>query len=143
MPYWYLKDIAISDAASAAWGTTLEELFVAAADATMNVMVEPLSSIVDLQRRPIDVADSDLDMLLFVMLQELIFLKDAEQLLLRLRTVRIEKRKDTYRLTAEAYGEKLNPEKHELPVDVKAVTMHRFRLEQTDRRWEATVVLDI
>jgi protein archease len=143
MPYRYLEDIATSDAAFEAWGTTLEEVFVAAADATMNVMVEPLSSIADLQRRPITVADNDLDMLLFALLQELIFLKDAEQLLLRLRTVRIEKPKGIYRLTAEAYGEKLNPQKHELPVDVKAVTLHRFRLEQTQHGWEATVILDI
>lgn len=75
MPYRYLEDIATSDAAFEAWGTTLEEVFVAAADATMNVMVEPLSSIADLQRRPITVADNDLDMLLFALLQELIFLK--------------------------------------------------------------------
>jgi SHS2 domain-containing protein len=28
-------------------------------------------------------------------------------------------------------------------VDVKAVTLHRFRVEQTPSGWEATVILDI
>ena len=57
--------------------------------------------------------------------------------------VEILKDKDIYHLTAEATGEKLNPLRHELLVDVKAVTLHRFTVKQTPEGWEATVILDI
>ncbi|HOV88133.1 MAG TPA: archease, partial [Syntrophobacteraceae bacterium] len=40
MPFRYIEDIATADVAFEAWGETLEDLCVAAADATMNVMVE-------------------------------------------------------------------------------------------------------
>ena len=46
-------------------------------------------------------------------------------------------------MTAEAYGEVIDRERHELLVDVKAVTMHHFKVEETAEGWTATVVLDI
>ncbi len=142
-PYRYLENIAIADVAFEAWGTTMEEMFVAAADATMNVMVEDLNTIADQERRLIRVEADAVDMLLFQLLQELIYYKDAEQLLLRVPKVNIQRQKDDLTLNAEAHGEKLNPDKHELIVDVKAVTLHRFQVKQTSRGWEATVILDI
>lgn len=143
MPYQYLEDVATADIAFEAWGETLAELFVAAADATMNVMVKDLGSIARQQIKPIRVEAEAVDMLLFEFLQELIFYKDAETLLLRVPTVTIERQDGRLTLQAEAYGEPLNPDKHELLVDVKAVTLHRFRVEQTARGWEAMVILDI
>ena len=74
MPYQYLEDIATSDAAFEAWGDTLEDMFLAAADATMNVMVENLDGIADKERRMIRVEAEAIDLLLFQLLQELIFL---------------------------------------------------------------------
>jgi SHS2 domain-containing protein len=143
MPYEYLDDIALSDVAFHAWGDSMEELFAAAADATLNVMVEDLSSVEDRVRYPIELKDASNEMLLFDFLQELIFEKDAEQLLLRVSHIEILKDKGIYHLTGEATGEKLNPLKHELIADVKAVTLHRFKLKQTSGGWDATVVLDI
>jgi SHS2 domain-containing protein len=46
-------------------------------------------------------------------------------------------------LEAIACGEILDPERHHPRVDVKAVTLHHFRLERTDRGWRASVILDI
>jgi SHS2 domain-containing protein len=47
-----------------------------------------------------------------------------------------------FSLTAAAWGETIDPSRHELLVDVKAVTLHRFRVEKASRGWEATVILD-
>ena len=143
MPYRYLEDIAKSDVACEAWGDTEEDLFVAAADATMNVMVEDLNTIADRERRTLTVEADALDMLLFELLQEQIFYKDAERLLLRVPKVQIRRQKNRFMLRAEAYGEELNPERHELVVDVKAVTLHRFEVKHTPQGWRATVILDI
>ena len=143
MPYTYLDDIATADIAFEARGATLEEVLVAAADATMNVMVDELDSIADRVRRPIDVQAAAPDMLLYALLEELIFRKDAERLLLRVPSVRIEDRDGELVLRAEAYGEPLDPGRHPLLVDVKAVTLHRFAVERTASGWRATVILDI
>ncbi|MGV8074102.1 MAG: archease [Syntrophobacteraceae bacterium] len=143
MPYEFLEDIAVADAAFKAWGDTLEEMFISAAEATMNVMVAELDTIEDKERRKLH-ADSDaVDMLLFQLLQEIIFYKDAERLLLRINEIHLEG-ENSLRLSADAYGEELNPERHDLIVDVKAVTLHRFKVEHTaSDTWEAIVILDV
>ncbi|MEW6664437.1 MAG: archease [Thermodesulfobacteriota bacterium] len=143
MPYRYLEDIVISDVVFEAWGETLEETFVSAGDATQNVMVQDLDSIRDRERRPIRIEDASLEMLLFHFLLELIYFKDAEELLLRVPAVEIRDLGSGYSLHAEAYGERLDPKRHTLLVDVKAVTLHRFSLKKTAQGWEASVVLDI
>ncbi len=33
--------------------------------------------------------------------------------------------------------------KHDLIVDVKAVTLHRFEVKQTETGWKASIILDI
>lgn len=143
MPYQYLEDVATADVAFKVWGSTIEEMFVAAADASMNVMVEDLASIMMREHRALNLEAESIDMLLFELLQELIFYKDAEQLLLRVPQVFIQQKNKHFTLKAEAYGEVLDPQKHDLNVDVKAVTLHRFRVEKTGDGWKATVILDI
>ena len=143
MPYKYLEDIATADIAFQAWGRTLEEAFCASAEATMNVMIESVESIEARQERRLDLENEDLDMLLFDLLQELIFFKDSERLLLKVADLRIKSEPDAHRLEARAWGEELDPRRHEQRVDVKAVTLHRFSLEKTDGGWMAQVILDI
>lgn len=143
MPYRYLENIAIADVAFEAWGETLEELFMAASDATVRSMVGDLDSIMARERRQFQAVDTQIDMLLFQVLQELLYFKDAEKLLLRVQGVRITHDEEGWSAAVEAAGEQINPERHDLIVDVKAVTLHRFRVEQTNHGWSATVVLDV
>lgn len=143
MPFEFLDDIATADVAFHAWGTTQEEMFLASAEATMQVMVEDLGTIAPVHSRELRTEDTALDMLLFQVLQELIFFKDAQCLLLRLTRGRIEHDGGVFRFVGQAHGEPIDPGKHRMSVDVKAVTLHRFSVQQTDSGWEATVVLDI
>ncbi len=82
-------------------------------------------------------------MLLFDFLQELIYFKDAERLLLRVRETRIDEKEGAYSLKAAAAGEPLDVARHQQRADVKAVTLHDFRVEKTDSGWKATAILDI
>jgi SHS2 domain-containing protein len=143
VPYRFRDDIAIADVAFETWGTTLEEVFIAAADATMNVMVEDLGTIERSLELTIELEHDQLDLLLFSFLNELIFLKDARRLLLRVQSLSVQINNSSFTLKASVYGEALDPRKHSLIVDVKAVTLHRFSLKQTDAGWEAFVILDI
>jgi SHS2 domain-containing protein len=143
VPYRYRDDIAVADVAFEVWGASVEEVFVAAADATMNVMVTDLASIGRSLELTIELEREELDLLLFSFLNELIFLKDARQLLLRVASLSVKKNNANFTVKGTVYGETIDPQKHPLRVDVKAVTLHRFSLRQTDAGWEAFVILDI
>lgn len=142
MPYRYRDDIATADVAFEAWGESLEEVFIAAADATMNVMVEDLSAIECLHQFTVELDHDQLDLLLFSFLNELIFLKDARKLLLRAQSVSISG-DAKFALKSTVCGEMPDAGKHRLATDVKAVTLHHFSLKQTDGGWNAFVILDI
>lgn len=143
MPYRYLEDIATADVAFEARGKDLAELFTAAADALLNVMVSDPASVGRNVELEFGVVHEELDLLLFNFLQELVFFKDARCLLLHVVAVNIESGSAGFSLTAKTAGEELDPQKHDLIVDVKAVTLYRFELRQTEDGWLATVVLDI
>ena len=142
-PYRYLEEIAMADVAFEAWGATKEETFLAAADATLNTMVEDIGTVAPREHRVFSLTADSLDLLLFEMLQELVYRKDAERLLLRVRNMRIEETRSGYRLHADAYGETIEPGRHPLLADVKAVTLHRLAVERTSDGWRAVVVLDV
>jgi SHS2 domain-containing protein len=143
MPYEFLDDVAIADVEFRAWGEDLPKVFTAAAEATLNVMVHDLNTVEPREQRSIVLENEALDMLLFDLLQELIYYKDAENLLLRISDIDIEEESGLYRLRANATGEPLDPIRHEQGVDVKAVTLHRFSLEKTENGWQAYTILDI
>jgi SHS2 domain-containing protein len=143
MPYHYLEDIGTADIAFEATGRDLPELFTAAADATMNVMIENMAAIEPRQTRRIELKNDEIDMLLFGFLQELIYFKDSERLLLRVREMRMEEREGAYSLRATTAGEPLDAGRHQQRADVKAVTLHDFRVEETEGGWKASVILDI
>ncbi len=143
MPYQFLPDLVTADVAFKAWGSSLEEVFLSAARATMNVMVENLDAIEPQSRQQIHIAYETQENLLFNFLQEIIFYKDAEELLLLPENLFIKHHDNRYELFAKMYGEKLDRKKHHLNVDVKAVTMHLFGVSQMEGGWESMVVLDI
>jgi SHS2 domain-containing protein len=144
MSYRYIEDLATADIAFEATGADLRELFVSAADATMNVMVEDLETIRPVDSLAIHLENREVDMLLFNLLQELIYHKDAERLLLRVKDVSVSEQNGVFALRALSQGEKLDPERHEQRVDVKAVTLHRFAVRKTGEGiWNALVILDV
>ena len=58
--------------------------------------------------------------------------------------VKIEKlQAQGYQLQAEIWGEKIDPQRHKLKVDVKAVTRHLFEIKKEKGKFLARVVLDI
>lgn len=142
MPYEFLDDVAIADIAFRAWSKDLEELFIAAGDAVINTMIDNLEAIALTETRTFNLDNDQLDLLLFNFLQELVYYKDSELLLLRAQQVHIQE-EGNYYLIATTQGERLDRDRHHQRVDVKAVTLHRFQLEKTDDGWIAMVILDI
>jgi SHS2 domain-containing protein len=143
MSYEFLEDVAIADIAFRACGKTLEEVFIAAGDATINTMIDNLEAIALKETRTFSLENDELDLLLFNFLQELVYYKDSEQLLLRAQQVEISEKDGLHQLSAVTIGEAIDPSRHEQRVDVKAVTLHLFQLEKTEDGWTAMVILDI
>lgn len=143
MPYCFLEHIATADVAFEAWGETREELFISAAAALLRTMVEEPEAVEQREELTIRLEHEELDLLLFTFLHELVFFKDARRLLLHVASVAIQEQEGIFRLTAVARGEQIAPLRHQLLVDVKAITLHKFRVVFEDQRWKATVVMDI
>jgi SHS2 domain-containing protein len=145
MPFLYRGDLAYADIAFDAWGETLEELFRGAAEATMQVMVEDLTTVRPVESVYLTLTQHDEEMLLFDFLNELIFYKDARRLILLPAQLTITKEKDGkgYTLRTTLRGEEIEVGRHQLNTDIKAVTMFRFSLTQIATGWSSTVVLDL
>ena len=143
MPYTYLEDVGTADIAFEATGRDLPELFTAAADATMNVMIDNLDAIEPRETRQIELSNDNIEMLLFDFLQEFVYFKDAGRLLLRARETQIGQKREVYFLKAKVAGERLDDTRHQQRADVKAVTLHGFSVEKQDSGWKAKVLLDI
>jgi SHS2 domain-containing protein len=143
MPYEYVEDGVTSDVTFHAWGRNLDELFTTAADATANVMVASIESVRPLVSRTVSVSADALDLLLMRLLDELIFYKDAEGLLLRACAVHVTAADHNPHLTAELRGEPIDLNRHQILADVKAVTLHGLRVEVADGAAHARVTLDV
>jgi len=141
MSYRYVDSV--SDVAFTAEGETIEELFLECWNATLNVMTGKAGAIEKKIAKKIEIQNKNIEMLLFDFLQELIFYKDAEGIFLCIEDIDILRTDTEYALSADAKGERIDRSRHRILVDVKAVTMHMFRVEHTDDIWRATVVLDV
>ncbi|PKN11857.1 MAG: hypothetical protein CVU69_10285 [Deltaproteobacteria bacterium HGW-Deltaproteobacteria-4] len=143
MPFRFDDTISPADVAFAAWGATQEELFISSAAALLRTMVEAPEAVARQQKLTICLEDESLDMLLWAFLSELIFYKDARRLLLHADAVEIEEREGIFQLEAQVSGEAIATDRHHCLVDVKAVTLHCFRVIHEEGCWRAVVVLDV
>lgn len=143
MTYRFLENIATADIAFEALGKTLEELFENCATALTAVMVDT-ETIKPISNSQFQISNKEIENLLFDFLSELVFIKDLKQLLFSKFEIKINKLDAKgYKLEADLWGEKIDPKKHQLHSDVKAITWHMFQLEKEKDSWKARVVLDI
>jgi protein archease len=119
----------------------LEELFCEAGVGLFSLIVVNLEEVRCQQRMEFAIAarDGELDFLLFDWLNELLFTFDSKKMLLARFDVSIH----DSQLKAVARGEPLDPTRHRLEHEVKAITYHGLKVTQEADRWEAEVILDI
>jgi SHS2 domain-containing protein len=117
----------------------LDRLFTEAAEALFSVLVEDLGTVNAVRTLEVDFEGDDRELLLFDWLKTLLYHFDAEHLLFSRFEVRV--RSDG--LHGVARGEPLDRARHELGHEVKAITYHGLRVEQTPDGWLAEVLVDI
>ncbi len=122
-----------------AYGSTLGELFIHAAEGMESLMVPPEQVRVQVSR-DIAVDGHDSVSLLIAWLNELIFLFDTEYLIFR--EFNIDEFTETH-LKGRASGEPYDAQRHDLSSAIKAVTWHEATVEQTEHGYKARIIFDI
>ena len=139
--YEFLDEVT-SDLCFAARADTLEGLFAAAADALISVSAGDPERVRELEERSVSIEEPDLELLMLGFLNELVYLRDAHELVLRPKQLRI-RREGSPRLEAQLVGERFLPRRHPVAVEVKAATAHGLRVAEGAGGWEAKVTLDV
>ena len=122
-----------------AYGSTLPELFIHAAQGMESLMVAPEQVQVRVSRE-IVVEGHDKISLLIAWLNELIFLFDTEYLIFR--EFEIDSLTETH-LKGRASGEPYDAQRHDMSSAIKAVTWHEAAVEQTAEGYKARIIFDI
>jgi SHS2 domain-containing protein len=133
---------ATSDLFFVAQGPTVEAAFAAAGQAFLAATVEEPEAVERRERRSLELEEPDLDLLLVGFLNELVYLRDAEELLLHPEKVEIIW-DGSVQLRADLSGERIDRRRHALASDVKAATAHGLRVAKTTDGWTATATLDV
>ncbi|HSP55634.1 MAG TPA: archease [Dehalococcoidia bacterium] len=136
-PYEVLEHTA--DAGIIAHGADLPRLFANAALGMFSLMVNT-AGVHETEQRTIEVKARGLESLLVRWLTELLYYLDAEEMLFS----RFEVTQMTgTSLRAHAFGERVDRERHDLHVGVKAVTRHMLEIAPENSGYRATVLFDI
>ena len=119
-----------------AYGRDLQECFANAAYALFDQMVDASKVEVEVEVS-LSVEGHDLESLLFNFLSEFLYIHDTRHLVLSDFQVRI----DGNALRCKARGERIDPDRHGLRSEVKAITYHMLSVDPEEP--SVTVIFDI
>lgn len=134
-----------ADVGFQAYGATLEELFVNAAEALLTLACEP-EGIEEREQRTVYASARDLESLLFTWLAEILAMSDAEKMFFRRAEVKELQPPAGHRggeVRGVVCGEQYDRSRHRPGTYIKAVTYHQLRVECAADGWRATVYLDV
>ncbi len=127
-----------ADVGVAACGGTREELFANAALGMFSIVGDP-ARVVPRQKRSIHAAAANIESLLAAFLTELLYLFEIEHFMPCDLSVESVSDSD---VRATVRGEPISY-KHEIYTEIKAVTHHELKVQQSDSGWTATVIFDV
>ena len=122
-----------------AFGGDLPEAFGNAAYAMFDILTN-VDEIKEIDSFDVRVSASNVEELLISWLDELLYRYETERFVCR-RFV-IDDMGDTD-LHAAVFGEKLDPVRHEIKAEIKSVTYHQLKVEETDDGWKVQVIFDV
>jgi SHS2 domain-containing protein len=117
----------------------LGALFSDAAIGLFSMIVVDLGAVRPTQSVTIALQGPPSELLLFDWLNELLYIYEVRRLLLCDFDVRV----NADGLDATARGEPIDPARHVLDHEVKAITYHGLKLERQENGWLAEVIVDI
>jgi len=118
---------------------SLQELFIDAARGLLVMHVANPNDVRPLESKTISLTADGPAYLFFDWLSELLYAFETDKLLFSDFDLKI----DGNKLTAVCRGEPMDETRHRMEHEVKAITYHSLRVEQTASGWEAEVIVDI
>ena len=119
-------------------GESIEQAFEEAAVSMIAVVCDP-KTIEAKELVEVNCEGADKELLLADWLNAIVYEMATRNMLFCKFEVHIEAEK----LTGKAWGEKADPEKHEMAVEVKAATYSQLAVENEDGRWIAQSGVDV
>lgn len=117
----------------------LDSLFAEAALCLFSAILEDVAAVEPRQAVVIELSGEDREFLLFDWLRELLLRCDADHQVFGKFEVQVR----VNGLTATAWGEPFDLARHALAHEVKAITYHELKVEETAEGWLAEVIVDI
>ena len=142
MPWKYLEEEAIADIAIEVTTNTLDELFQDACYSICHLMTD-LKLFEAIDTREFSFSNKGLDLLLYQVLEELLFLKDAELFFVKEVSCKIIQEKEESFAQVSFIGGKFNRTKHKTGNDIKSITFSNFFVQKENRRWRAHFIVDV
>ena len=122
-----------------AYGGDLKELFKNSALGMFEIIAD-LEDVKPETSLTIAVGAITREELLIEWLRELLYQYNTQEILFK--NFEIEKITDN-RINAKAWGEKFNHQRHNLKMEIKAVTYHKLRVEKVKDYWLGEVIFDV
>ena len=123
-----------------AYGQTPEQMLENAATALFGSMTD-LSKVQVKKTWKTELKSPDLEQLTYSWLSEIVFLFETESAVFSTFKVKLDQKED-WTLEAEIGGERLDLKRHAFDNEVKAVTLHEFRVKKNEV-WCVQAVLDV
>ncbi|MAG77803.1 hypothetical protein CL616_00395 [archaeon] len=120
------------------YGKNLEEAFVEGAKAMFQVMCE-IKNVKVVKEIKIEVEGNDQETMFIEWLNALLSQKDIEDMFFSDFEVKI----DGNKLKGVAKGEKMDLDRHEVKVEVKAATYAQLKVEEIDKGYKVQCVVDV
>jgi SHS2 domain-containing protein len=117
----------------------LDTLFREAAEGLFSIIVEEIPPNPSSRRRGFSIPGDRLDHLILDWLTELLYVFETEGLLFRDFDVRVSRAG----LEATGLAQPVDPTRHRMLREVKAITYHRLQVKKTEHGWIAELVVDI
>lgn len=117
----------------------LDSLFAEAAACLFSAVLEDIFTVRPERAVGIEIAGADREFLLFDWLRDLLLKFDGDHLVFGRFEVQV--RDDG--MTGTAWGEPLDPARHLLAHEVKAITYHELKVVRDGDEWLAEVIVDI
>lgn len=122
-----------------AFGSTEAEVFQNAATGMFSLIAE-LEDVRETRDFAIEVEAEDRETLLVAWLNELLYLYDSNDMLLK--RFELSELEETS-LKGRAFGEPIDTGRHKLKTDIKAATYHILKLKEDSNGWRAEVIFDV
>ncbi len=137
LPYEFIDHTA--DIGLVVYGSDLPEIFSHAARGMFDIIVD-LEGVKERRQYSLKIKANDLEELLVVFLNELLYRYEVEGFIAK--RVKVREVNGTH-LVAVIYGEPRRIDQHRIKTEIKNATYHQLAIRKINQRWKAQVIFDV